>query len=101
MRPLSRDESLVVVSSPFLSQKMTRGNDNSWLQIVKSVNGVRLKNLDHLGQILRVSAIDRFLTFEFEGKATETIASRAKMCRRQRKGSSVTTACALTARRKC
>jgi S1-C subfamily serine protease len=65
-------EELVVVPSPFFPHKLTKGYSDPAVEVVKSVNGVRIKNLAHLVQILRDSK-DEFVAFEFENRFGETM----------------------------
>jgi len=70
--PAFPGEELVVVSSPLFSHKLILGYEKdpvSW--VVKSVNGITIKNLDHLVQVLNDSK-DEFLKFEFAGLGLET-----------------------------
>jgi S1-C subfamily serine protease len=57
-------EELVVVCSPMFSHKIAKGYQNPIGKVVKSVNGVRIKNLRHLVETLR-DATDEFLRIEF------------------------------------
>jgi S1-C subfamily serine protease len=72
-------EELVVVPAPFFPHKLSRGYSDPTLQVVKTVNGIRVKNLAHLVQILR-DAKDEFVTIEFESRFGETMVfPRAEM----------------------
>src|SRR5262249_53360157 len=46
-------EELVVVTSPMLPHRMTRGYDEPIGQVVESVNGTTVKNLRHLVETIR------------------------------------------------
>ena len=70
--PAFPDEGLVIVSSPFFPHKLTKGYDNPMLQVVKTVNGVAIKNLHHLVEVLRDSK-DEFLRIEFDMRGAETL----------------------------
>jgi S1-C subfamily serine protease len=74
-KPAFEEERLVVVSSPLFSQKLASGYGNPIGRVVKSLNGIPLKNLAHLVQLLRDSK-DEFITFEFAGRQTETLVFR-------------------------
>jgi S1-C subfamily serine protease len=77
--PAFEGERLVVVSSPFFPHRLTKGYDSPAGQVVRSVNGVRLKNLPHLVEVLRDSR-DPFLTVEFASRNCETVVfPRAEM----------------------
>ena len=72
-------EGLVVISSPFFPDKLAQGYANPRSEVVKSVNGITVKNLDHLVQILR-DAKDEFVTIDCENYYGETmIFPRAQM----------------------
>ena len=66
------DEQLVVISSPFFPHKLVEGYSNPISKVVKTVNGIPIKNLAHLVEVLRDSN-DEFLTFEFESRYYETL----------------------------
>jgi S1-C subfamily serine protease len=68
-------EELVVVTSPMLPHRMTRGYGEPIGEIVESVNGTRIKNLRHLVETLRDSR-DEFLTFRFAEEGAETLVFR-------------------------
>ena len=71
-KPAFPGEQLVVISSPFFSHDLDLGYEKepvSW--VVKSVNGIAIKNLQHLAQVLN-SSKDEFLKFEFAGTGLET-----------------------------
>jgi S1-C subfamily serine protease len=77
--PAFPDEGLVIVSSPFFPHKLTKGYDNPMLQVVKTLNGVPIKNLRHLVEVLRDSK-DEFLRIEFDLRGAETLVfPRAEM----------------------
>jgi len=67
-----KDESLVVVTSPFFPHKLSKGYGEPYGQVVKTVNGVRIKNLGHLVEVLR-DATDKYITFEFESRVSESL----------------------------
>jgi S1-C subfamily serine protease len=77
-KPAFHDEELVVVSSPFFPHKLAKGYDNPVSRVVSAVNGVTIKNLRHLVEVLRDSK-DEFLTFEFAGKGETLIFPRKDM----------------------
>jgi S1-C subfamily serine protease len=78
-KPAFADEDLAVISSPFFPNRLTRGYDNPVLQVVKTVNGVPIKNLLHLVEVLRDSK-DEFLRIEFDQRGAETLVfPRAEM----------------------
>lgn len=67
----SRDE-LVVISSPFFPHKLTRGYDNPSGTVIRTVNGVPVRNLRHLVALLR-DLKDEFVTFEFDNRSGEAL----------------------------
>ena len=62
----------MVVASPFFPHKLSRGYSSAFSGIVKSINGVAIKNLAHLVTVLRDSQ-DEFLVVEFYGRGLETL----------------------------
>jgi len=71
-KPAFEGEGLVVVSSPFFPHKLSKGYGSPLGEVVKSVNGVRIKNLNHLVEVLRDSNIE-FVRFEFDQRDAETL----------------------------
>ncbi len=70
-KPAFAGEELVVVTAPFFPHKLDVGyiqSPVSW--VVKSVNGIAIKNLAHLVQVLNDSK-DEYLRFEFAGRDVE------------------------------
>jgi S1-C subfamily serine protease len=70
--PRFEGEELVVVTSPMFPNKIGKGYDNPYTKVVKEVNGVPVKNLRHLVEILRDSK-QKFTTIRFDDKFSETI----------------------------
>jgi S1-C subfamily serine protease len=70
--PAFEGEQLVVVASPFFPSKIARGYDNPFARVVKAINGVPVKNLAHLVQLLRDSQ-DEFITIDFDIRGSETL----------------------------
>jgi S1-C subfamily serine protease len=66
------DEGLVVVSSPFFPHKLAKGYSAPYGQVVKTVNGIPIRNLKHLVEVLRDSK-DEYVTIEFDSRAGETL----------------------------
>jgi hypothetical protein len=78
-RPAFDGEELVVVPAPFFPHKLAEGYSDPFAQVVKSVNGIRVKNLGHLVEVLRDSK-DKFITIAFDDRAGETMVfPRAEM----------------------
>jgi hypothetical protein len=77
--PAFPGERLVVISSPFLPNKLAQGYASPQFGVVKTVNGIPIKNLDHLVEILRDTK-DEFITIECETRFGETMVfPRAQM----------------------
>jgi S1-C subfamily serine protease len=71
-KPAFPGEELVVVSSPFFPHKLSKGYSNPIARVVKTINGVPIKNLRHLVEVLRDSTAE-FTIVEFEGREMETL----------------------------
>ncbi len=71
-RPAFEGEQLVVVSAPMFPHKLAKGYSNPMGQVVKAINGTKIKNLRHLVETLRDSE-EKYLTISFQDKASETI----------------------------
>jgi len=70
--PAFEGERLVVVSSPFFPHVLSKGYGNPTGLVVKTVNGLAIKNLAHLVELLR-DCTEEFVTIEFSGRGTETL----------------------------
>ncbi len=70
-----REEELVVVTSPLLRTRMTKGYADPFGQVISAVNGTKVKNLTHLVELIR-SCKDEFLTFRFAEDYAETLVFR-------------------------
>jgi S1-C subfamily serine protease len=78
-KPAFEGEQLVIVSAPFFPHKISKGYSNQTMRVVESINGVRVKNLLHLVQLIRDSK-DEFIVIDFAGRGGETlIFPRAEM----------------------
>ncbi len=78
-QPAFPGEELVVISSPFFPNKLAQGYSNPRTQVVKTVNGIPVKNLKHLVEILR-DAKTEFITIECYHRFGETMVfPRAQM----------------------
>jgi S1-C subfamily serine protease len=71
-KPAFDGENLVVVSSPFFPHKLSEGYSSPQGQVVKTVNGLSIKNLNHLVEVLRDSK-DQFIRFDFDQREAETL----------------------------
>jgi len=70
--PAFKGEELVLVASPFLPDKLTKGYSSPFAKVVKTVNDMPVKNLGHLVELLRDSRSD-FIKFEFSQRGSETL----------------------------
>jgi hypothetical protein len=68
-------EELVVVTAPMFKHKVTRGYADPIGQVVKEVNGVAVKNLHHLVEVLR-DCRDEYLTFRFAEETADILVFR-------------------------
>jgi S1-C subfamily serine protease len=71
-KPAFEGESLVFVSSPLFPHKLSKGYSNPIAQVVKTVNGIPIRNLGHLVEVLR-DPEGEFITIEFDGRGNETL----------------------------
>jgi S1-C subfamily serine protease len=71
-KPAFPDERLVVVSSPLFPHRLSQGYSNPTTQVVKTVNGIAIRNLVHLVEVLR-DLKDDFVRFEFNSRGGETL----------------------------
>jgi len=71
-QPAFPGEGLVVIASPFFPHKLDEGYSDPRFQVVKKVNGIPIKNLNHLVEILR-DAKDAFVTIECDTRYGETM----------------------------
>ena len=63
-------EELVVVASPFLPHKLASGYSSAFGNVVKSVNGIPIRSLRHLVEVLR-DCKDDFISLAFMRKGGE------------------------------
>jgi len=70
-QPAYPGEELVVVCSPFFPHKLVKGYDNPIANVVKTVNGIAIRNLAHLVSVLRDSR-DEFVVIAFDRRSVET-----------------------------
>jgi S1-C subfamily serine protease len=61
--PEYKDEELVVVASSFFPHPITKGYDNRAFGVIGAVNGIKVKNLRHLAQLLHDNH-EEFIRFE-------------------------------------
>ena len=78
-QPAFPGEGLVVISSPFFPNKLAQGYGSPRSEVVKSINGIAVKNLNHLVELLRDSK-DEFITVACDTRFGETMVfPRAQM----------------------
>jgi S1-C subfamily serine protease len=70
--PAFPDEELVVVPAPFLPHRVAKGYDSPQGAVVKTINGVAVKNLRHAVELLR-DATGPFVTVDFDRRSGEAI----------------------------
>jgi S1-C subfamily serine protease len=68
-------EELVAVATPLLAHRVARGYDDPIGQVVETVNGVSVRNLRHLVEVLR-DARDEYVTIRFAEDYAETMVFR-------------------------
>jgi S1-C subfamily serine protease len=71
-RPAFPGEQLVVISSPYFPHRLAENYSNQVLHVVKSVNGIPIKNLRHLVEVLR-DCRDPFVVVEFHERDSESL----------------------------
>jgi S1-C subfamily serine protease len=71
-QPKFPGEGLVIIPSPFFPNTLDEGYGDPRSQVVKAVNGIQVKNLNHLVEILR-DAKGEFITVEFYTLYSETM----------------------------
>jgi len=79
-KPAFPGEELVVVSSPFFPHALAEGYTNPIARVVKTVNGISIRNLNHLVQVLRDSR-EEFDVITYWGKGGETMVFPRKKMR--------------------
>lgn len=70
-KPAFVDEELVIVASPLFPSRLTRGYDDPNRAVLSEVNGIPVKNLRHLVEILRDSR-DEQVIFKFASSGVLT-----------------------------
>jgi S1-C subfamily serine protease len=65
-------EELVVVTAPMMAHSITRGYADPFGQVVRDVDGIPIKNLRHLVEVLR-NGRGEYLTIRFFGDVSETL----------------------------
>jgi hypothetical protein len=70
-------EELVAITSPLLPHRVVRGYEEPIGQVLESVNGVAIRNMPHLVELLRDSR-DEYLIFRFAEDRSETLVFRRR-----------------------
>jgi S1-C subfamily serine protease len=71
-KPAFDHEELVIISSPLFPHKLAKGYSNPFSKVVSTVNGISVKNLNHLVEILR-DATDEFIVVKFALTGAEAL----------------------------
>ena len=71
-KPAFPGEELVVVPSPFFPHKLAEGYSSPFCEVVKAVNGIPIKNLNQLVEVLR-DAKGESITVAFDDRDGETL----------------------------
>ena len=71
-RPAFEGEELVMVPSPMFPSKLGKGYSNPQVKVVREVNGIKIKNIRHLVEVLRDTK-DPFVAIDFDDRSSETI----------------------------
>ena len=71
-KPRFEGEQLVVVSSRMFPHKTSKGYSDPFAKVVKTINGVRVKNAAHLVELLRDSK-EKYTTIAFDDRGSETM----------------------------
>jgi S1-C subfamily serine protease len=69
--PAFPGEQLVAVAAPFFPSRLAEGYSSAQLNVVKTVNGIPIRNLRQLVEVLR-DAKDEYLAFVFDGRGRES-----------------------------
>jgi S1-C subfamily serine protease len=67
-------EQLIVISSRMFSHRITKGYGDPLAQVIKDINGVKIKNIRHLVEVIK-NAKD-YIEINFEGNYVETMIFR-------------------------
>ena len=70
-------EQLIVISSRMFSNKITKGYGDPFTQVIKDINGIKIKNIKHLVEVIR-DIKGSYIEINFEGNFVETMIFRKK-----------------------
>ncbi len=70
-------EEMVVISSRMFSHKITKGYSDPLTQVIKTINGIKIKSLRHLVEVIN-DIKDEYIEIDFEGTYVETMIFRKK-----------------------
>ena len=76
-QPAFPGEELVTVCSPFFPHKIAKGYSNPVTAVVKSINGIAIKNLAHLVEVLRDNR-NEFIVVETDQRGGEGLVFKRK-----------------------
>jgi S1-C subfamily serine protease len=76
-RPAFSGERIVVVAHPMFAHKISKGYEDPYTNAVDAVNGIRIRNLEHLVEVVR-DATGAFIEFTFRGQANDAIVFKRK-----------------------
>ncbi|MBN2419371.1 MAG: trypsin-like peptidase domain-containing protein [Deltaproteobacteria bacterium] len=68
-------EQLIVISSRMFSHKITKGYGDPFSQVIKDINGIKIKNIKHLVEVIR-DMKGPYAEINFEGNYVETMIFR-------------------------
>jgi hypothetical protein len=71
-QPAFPGEQLVIIPSPFFPHRLATGYDSHAGHVVKTINGIPIKNLRHLVEVLR-DCKDEFINIDFAGRMSESL----------------------------
>jgi S1-C subfamily serine protease len=65
-------EELVVIPAPMFPHRIAKGYSNPFTKVVKEINGIPVRNLRHLVEILRDTK-DKYITISFDDRNSEIL----------------------------
>jgi hypothetical protein len=76
-RPAFEGQELVIVASPMFPHRLTKGYSAPTMGTVESLNGIPVRNLRHLAELLRYMTSE-YVEFKFAGHGIETLVFRRR-----------------------